>query len=140
MTVETDAPGGRLPLVDPAAFTGAQRQLFDRVTATRERRANDAGFRITTPDCGMPDSSSTPIRHWRTRPACPQSPSRHSSAVVYPTNWMPTRRSLAAVRSSYRPAIASMTSFTVKPKTPSVQRDCSISPHSSAFTTRFVPS
>jgi 4-carboxymuconolactone decarboxylase len=50
MTVETDALGGRLPLVDPAAFTGAQRQLFDRVTTTRERRANDAGFRITTPD------------------------------------------------------------------------------------------
>jgi hypothetical protein len=86
MTVETDAPGGRLPLVDPAAFTGAQRQLFDRVTATRERRANDAGFRITTPDCGMPDSSSTLIRRWRTRPASPQSPSRHSSAVVYPTS------------------------------------------------------
>jgi 4-carboxymuconolactone decarboxylase len=50
MTIETDALGGRLPLVDPAAFTGAQRELFDRVTATRERRANDAGFRITTPD------------------------------------------------------------------------------------------
>jgi 4-carboxymuconolactone decarboxylase len=50
MTVETDALGGRLPLVDPAAFTGAQRHLFDTVTATRERRANDAGFRITTPD------------------------------------------------------------------------------------------
>ena len=50
MTVETDALGGRLPLVDPAAFTGAQRQLFDRVTATRERPANFAGFRTTTPD------------------------------------------------------------------------------------------
>jgi 4-carboxymuconolactone decarboxylase len=54
MTGETDALGGRLPLLDPAAFTGAQRQLFDTVTATRERRANDAGFRITTPDhCGL---------------------------------------------------------------------------------------
>jgi 4-carboxymuconolactone decarboxylase len=50
MTVETDALGGRLPLVDPAAFTDAQRQLFDWVTATRERRADEAGFRITTPD------------------------------------------------------------------------------------------
>jgi 4-carboxymuconolactone decarboxylase len=46
MTVETDALGGRLPLVDPADFTGAQRQLFDSVTATH----HDAGFRITTPD------------------------------------------------------------------------------------------
>jgi 4-carboxymuconolactone decarboxylase len=50
MTVETGDLGGRLPLVDRAAFTGAQRQLFDSVTATRERRADDAGFRITTPD------------------------------------------------------------------------------------------
>jgi 4-carboxymuconolactone decarboxylase len=50
MNVETDALGGRLPLVDPTAYTGAQRQLFDWVTATRERRADDAGFRITTPD------------------------------------------------------------------------------------------
>jgi 4-carboxymuconolactone decarboxylase len=44
MTAETDALGGRLPLVDPAAFTGAQRRLFDEVTA------NDAAFRTTTPD------------------------------------------------------------------------------------------
>ena len=50
MTVETDALGGRLPLVDPATFTDGQRQLFDWVTATRERRAEEAGFRITTPD------------------------------------------------------------------------------------------
>ena len=50
MTVEADALGGRLPLVDPAAFTGAQQQLFDWVMATREQRGDDAGFRITTPD------------------------------------------------------------------------------------------
>jgi len=46
MTFETDALGGRLPLVGPADFTGAQRQLFDSVTATH----HDDGFRITTPD------------------------------------------------------------------------------------------
>src|SRR4029077_1861716 len=48
MTFETDADalGGRLPLVDPADFTAAQRQLVDAVTATH----HDAGFRITTPD------------------------------------------------------------------------------------------
>ena len=46
MTFDTDALGGRLPLVDPADFTGAQRQLLDAVTATH----HDAGFLITTPD------------------------------------------------------------------------------------------
>jgi 4-carboxymuconolactone decarboxylase len=46
MTFETDALGGRLPLVDPADFTVAQQHLFDAVTATH----HDAGFRITATD------------------------------------------------------------------------------------------
>jgi 4-carboxymuconolactone decarboxylase len=56
MTFETDALGGHLPLVDPADFTGAQRQLVDAVTATH----HDAGFRITTPD-GRPIGPFNPF-------------------------------------------------------------------------------
>jgi 4-carboxymuconolactone decarboxylase len=45
MTVESEILGGRLPLVDPTTFAGAQRKLFDVVMATMVPWANGAGFK-----------------------------------------------------------------------------------------------
>ena len=40
----------RLPLADPATLTGAQRELFDQMTATVVPWAHGAGFQSTTAD------------------------------------------------------------------------------------------
>ena len=40
----------RLPLADPATLTGAQRELFDQMTATVVPWAHSAGFQSTTAD------------------------------------------------------------------------------------------
>jgi 4-carboxymuconolactone decarboxylase len=45
-----DALGGRLPLVDPAALTGEQRTLFDRMMARIVPWADEAGFASTAAD------------------------------------------------------------------------------------------
>ena len=50
MTNSTQNLGGRLPLADPATLTGAQRELYERVQATRVPWANAGGFRVTTED------------------------------------------------------------------------------------------
>jgi len=50
MTKPSQTLGGRLPLADPATFTAAQRELFERVQATRVPWANEGGFRVTTED------------------------------------------------------------------------------------------
>jgi 4-carboxymuconolactone decarboxylase len=50
MTNSNQNLGGRLPLADLATLTGAQRELFERVQATRVPWANKAGFRVTTED------------------------------------------------------------------------------------------
>jgi 4-carboxymuconolactone decarboxylase len=50
MTKPRKTLGGRLPLADPAALTGAQRELFDTVNATQVPWANEAGFPATTAD------------------------------------------------------------------------------------------
>jgi 4-carboxymuconolactone decarboxylase len=42
--------GGRLPLADPAALTGAGRELFDRIQATAVPWAKRTGFAATTAD------------------------------------------------------------------------------------------
>jgi 4-carboxymuconolactone decarboxylase len=42
--------GGRLPLADPATLTSAQRELFERVKATRVSWASAAGVRVTSDD------------------------------------------------------------------------------------------
>jgi 4-carboxymuconolactone decarboxylase len=49
MTKPSKTLGGRLPLADPAALTGAQRELFNKVNAT-QARANEAGLQATTTD------------------------------------------------------------------------------------------
>jgi 4-carboxymuconolactone decarboxylase len=46
----TDTLGGRLPLSDPTTLTGAQRELFERVKATRVPWAAEAGVAVTTDD------------------------------------------------------------------------------------------
>jgi 4-carboxymuconolactone decarboxylase len=48
MTKPSQTLGGRLPLVDPATMTGAQRELFNAVNATQVPWANKAGFQVTT--------------------------------------------------------------------------------------------
>jgi 4-carboxymuconolactone decarboxylase len=45
-----DALGGRLPLADPAALTGEQRALFDRMMARIVPWADEAGFASTAAD------------------------------------------------------------------------------------------
>jgi 4-carboxymuconolactone decarboxylase len=50
MTTSNHTLGGRLPLADPATLTSAQRELFERVHATRVPWANEAGFQVTTED------------------------------------------------------------------------------------------
>ena len=50
MTDSTDKLGGRLPLVDPATLTGAQRDVFDRLMTTFVPWANDVGVQATTRD------------------------------------------------------------------------------------------
>jgi 4-carboxymuconolactone decarboxylase len=50
MTKPTKTLGGRLPLADPAALTGAQRELFNAMNATQVPWANKAGFQATTAD------------------------------------------------------------------------------------------
>jgi 4-carboxymuconolactone decarboxylase len=50
MTTSNQTLGGRLPLADPATLTSAQRELFERVHATRVPWANEAGFQVTTED------------------------------------------------------------------------------------------
>ncbi len=50
MTNSNQNLGGRLPLADPATLTGAQRELYERVQATRVPWANAGGFRVTTED------------------------------------------------------------------------------------------
>jgi 4-carboxymuconolactone decarboxylase len=50
MTVESEILGGRLPLTDPTALAGAQRELFDVMMATMVPSAPSAGFRSTTGD------------------------------------------------------------------------------------------
>ncbi len=42
--------GGRLPLLDPAGLSGAQRAVYDRLTATMVRWADQAGFQSMTED------------------------------------------------------------------------------------------
>ncbi len=42
--------GGRLALLDPASLTGAQRAVYDRLTATMVRWADQSGFQSTTQD------------------------------------------------------------------------------------------
>jgi len=46
----TDTLGGRLPLSDPTTLIGAQRELFERVKATRVPWAAEAGVAVTTDD------------------------------------------------------------------------------------------
>jgi 4-carboxymuconolactone decarboxylase len=50
MTKPSNTLGGRLPLADPAALTGAQRELFNTANATQVPWANEAGFQATTAD------------------------------------------------------------------------------------------
>jgi len=50
MSEPNDRLGGRLPLADPADFGAAQRELFEKMTATVVRWADDTGFRSTTDD------------------------------------------------------------------------------------------
>ena len=50
MTKPRQTLGGRLPLADPAALTGAQRELFNTVNTTEVPWANEAGFQATTAD------------------------------------------------------------------------------------------
>jgi 4-carboxymuconolactone decarboxylase len=48
--VTADALGGRLPLADPAALTGEQRALFDRMMSRIVPWADEAGFASTAAD------------------------------------------------------------------------------------------
>lgn len=48
MSAGTDDLGGRLALADPDALTGAQRELFDHITAHAVPWANRSGFAATT--------------------------------------------------------------------------------------------
>src|ERR1700742_5146891 len=50
MSKPTKTLGGRLPLADPAALTGAQRELFNKVNATQVPWASKMGFQATTAD------------------------------------------------------------------------------------------
>jgi 4-carboxymuconolactone decarboxylase len=50
MTKPSKTLGGRLPLADPSALTGAQRELFNAVNTTQVPWANEAGFHATTAD------------------------------------------------------------------------------------------
>ena len=50
MTQARQTLGGRLPLADPTALTGAQRELFNAMNATQVPWANQAGFQVTTAD------------------------------------------------------------------------------------------
>jgi 4-carboxymuconolactone decarboxylase len=50
MTKPSNTLGGRLPLADPAALTGAQRELFNTVNATQVPLSNKAGVQMTTAD------------------------------------------------------------------------------------------
>ncbi|OBF47158.1 carboxymuconolactone decarboxylase [Mycobacterium sp. 852002-50816_SCH5313054-b] len=50
MSDHTAALGGRLPLADPAALLGAQRELFDTMTSAVVPWADDTGFQSTTDD------------------------------------------------------------------------------------------
>ncbi len=48
--MDTTDLGGRLALLDPAGLTGAQRPVYDRLTATMVRWADRSGFQSTTQD------------------------------------------------------------------------------------------
>jgi 4-carboxymuconolactone decarboxylase len=50
MTKPTKNLGGRLPLADPAALTGAQHDLFAALKATWEPLSDKAGVQMTTAD------------------------------------------------------------------------------------------
>ena len=50
MTKSNDSQGGRLPLVDPATFTSAQRDLYELLQATWVVFANKIGVKATTND------------------------------------------------------------------------------------------
>ena len=50
MSDHNDGLGGRLPLVDPANLSPAQRELFDKMTNTVVPWADDTGFHSTTDD------------------------------------------------------------------------------------------
>lgn len=50
MSHDADRLGGRLPLIDPATLTGAQRELFDQMMVTAVPWAQGAGFQSTTAD------------------------------------------------------------------------------------------
>src|SRR5262249_16887496 len=50
MSSDTAKLGGRLPLVDAAALSPAQKQLFDQMTRTVLPWAESAGFRACTED------------------------------------------------------------------------------------------
>ena len=48
--MDTTHLGGRLALLDPASLTGAQRAVYDRLTTTMVRWADESGFQSTTQD------------------------------------------------------------------------------------------
>jgi 4-carboxymuconolactone decarboxylase len=48
MSDHAPALGGRLPLADPSALIGAQRELFDTITSAVVPWADDIGFQSTT--------------------------------------------------------------------------------------------
>jgi 4-carboxymuconolactone decarboxylase len=50
MTVDADALGGRLPLVDPAALTDDQQKLFDLLSNTLVAGVNSVGGQAATDD------------------------------------------------------------------------------------------
>jgi 4-carboxymuconolactone decarboxylase len=50
MTVSTDTLGGRLPLSDPVALTGARREVFDLLMKTLVPWADGVPFQSRTPD------------------------------------------------------------------------------------------
>ena len=50
MSDHNDGLGGRLPLVDPANLSPAQRELFDKMTNAVVPWADDTGFHSTTDD------------------------------------------------------------------------------------------
>jgi 4-carboxymuconolactone decarboxylase len=50
MSDDSDALGGRLPLADPTDLSGAQRELFDKMTSAVVPWADDTGFHSTTAD------------------------------------------------------------------------------------------
>lgn len=50
MVDNTDGLGGRLPLIDPATLTDAQREIFDLMMSTLVPWAEAAGFQSTTDD------------------------------------------------------------------------------------------